>query len=151
MRCPFCGCVDSQVKDSRPSEDGSSIRRRRLCPECGSRFTTFEYVQLRNLTVVKRNDMRVPFERDKLYKSINLAVRKRNIDAEHVEKIVNSIVRQLEATGEPEISSFQIGALVMDSLLELDKVAYIRYASVYKNFSTTEDFEEFVAKLTEEK
>lgn len=151
MRCPFCGCVDSQVKDSRPSEDGSSIRRRRSCPECGSRFTTFEYVQLRNLTVVKRNDMRVPFERDKLYKSINLAVRKRNIDAEHVEKIVNSIVRQLEATGEPEISSFQIGALVMDSLLELDKVAYIRYASVYKNFSTTEDFEEFVAKLTEEK
>lgn len=151
MRCPFCGCVDSQVKDSRPSEDGSSIRRRRSCPECGSRFTTFEYVQLRNLTVLKRNDMHVPFERDKLYKSINLAVRKRNIDAEHVEKIVNSIVRQLEATGEPEISSFQIGALVMDSLLELDKVAYIRYASVYKNFSTTEDFEEFVAKLTEEK
>lgn len=151
MRCPFCGCVDSQVKDSRPSEDGSSIRRRRSCPECGSRFTTFEYVQLRTLTVVKRNDMRVPFERDKLYKSLQLAVRKRNIDGEHVEKIVNSIVRQLEAMGEPEITSSDIGALVMDSLLELDKVAYIRYASVYKNFSTTEDFEEFVAKLTEEK
>lgn len=148
MRCPFCGCMDSQVKDSRPSEDGSSIRRRRCCPECGSRFTTFEYVQLRNFTVLKRNDMRVPFERDKLYKSIQLAVRKRDIDAAHIEKIVNSIVRQLESWGEPEVKSSDIGELVMDSLLELDKVAYIRYASVYKNFATTADFEEFVSKLT---
>lgn len=148
MRCPFCGNMESQVKDSRPSEDGSSIRRRRSCPECGSRFTTFEYVQLRNLTVLKRNDMRVPFERDKLFRSIQLAVRKRDIDTAHIEKIVNSIVRQLESTGESEIKSSDIGELVMDSLLELDKVAYIRYASVYKNFATTADFEEFVAKLT---
>lgn len=148
MKCPFCGNLESQVKDSRPSEDGSSIRRRRCCPECGSRFTTFEYVQLRNLTVLKRNDMRVPFERDKLFRSIQLAVRKRDIDTAHIEKIVNSIVRQLEAMGESEIKSSDIGELVMDSLLELDKVAYIRYASVYKNFATTADFEEFVTKLT---
>ena len=148
MRCPFCGYMETQVKDSRPSDDGSNIRRRRSCPECGSRFTTFEYVQLRNFTVLKRNDMRVPFERDKLVRSIQLAVRKRDIDSVQIEKIVNSIVRQLEAGGESEIKSSDIGELVMDSLLELDKVAYIRYASVYKNFATTADFEEFVAKLT---
>lgn len=147
MRCPFCGCIDSQVKDSRPNEDYSCIRRRRVCPECGSRFTTFERVQLRELAVLKKNDMQVPFEREKLYKSIELAVRKRNIDIVRVEKIVNSIVRQLEASGEPVIKSADIGKLVMESLLGLDKVAYIRYASVYKNFNTTKDFEEFVADL----
>ncbi len=147
MRCPFCGCIDSQVKDSRPNEDYSCIRRRRVCPECGSRFTTFERVQLRELAVLKKNDMQVPFEREKLYKSIELAVRKRNIDTVRLEKIVNSIVRQLEASGEPVIKSSDIGKLVMESLLGLDKVAYIRYASVYKNFNSTKDFEEFVANL----
>lgn len=147
MRCPFCGCVDTQVKDSRPNEDYSSIRRRRVCPECGSRFTTFERVQLRELMVVKKNNTQVPFEREKLYKSIELAVRKRNIDTARVEKIVSSIVRQLESSGETAIKTSDIGKLVMDSLLGLDKVAYIRYASVYKNFNTTKDFEEFVSDL----
>ncbi len=151
MRCPFCGCLDSQVKDSRPSEDGSTIRRRRSCPECGSRFTTFEHVQLRDLTVIKRDDTRTVFDRDKLYRSINIAVRKRGIDPDHVDKIVSSIVRQLEAMGENEIKSSDIGQKVMDCLLELDKVAYIRYASVYMNFTETKDFEEFVSKLTESK
>lgn len=151
MRCPFCGCLDSQVKDSRPSEDGSTIRRRRSCPECGSRFTTFEHVQLRDLTVVKRDDTRVVFDREKLFRSINLAVRKRGIDPDHVDKIVSSIVRQLEAMGENEIKTSDIGQKVMDCLLELDKVAYIRYASVYMNFTQTKDFEEFVSKLTESK
>ncbi len=147
MRCPFCGCIDTQVKDSRPSEDYSNIRRRRICPECGSRFTTFERVQLRELAVLKKNDTQVPFEREKLYKSIELAVRKRNIDAARVDKIVTGIVRQLESSGEPVIKTADIGKLVMDSLLGLDKVAYIRYASVYKNFNTTQDFEEFVSNL----
>lgn len=151
MRCPFCGCLDSQVKDSRPSEDGSTIRRRRSCPECGSRFTTFEHVQLRDLTVIKRDDTRAVFDRDKLYRSINLAVRKRGIDPDHVDKIVSSIVRQLEAMGENEIKTSDIGQRVMDCLLELDKVAYIRYASVYMNFTETKDFEEFVSKLTDSK
>ncbi len=151
MRCPFCSCPDTQVKDSRTSEDGYSIRRRRSCPKCGSRFTTFEHIQMRDLVVVKKNDVRVPFERDKLYRSIFLALRKRDISAEQVDQVVNNIVRQLESNGEPEIRSSTIGELVMDALLSLDKVAYVRYASVYKNFTRTEDFEEFASKLTTKK
>ncbi len=147
MRCPFCGYEDTQVKDSRTSEDGYSIRRRRSCPKCQSRFTTFEHMQMRDLVVVKKNDVRVPFSREKLYKSILLAVSKRDVDGDRIDQIVNSIVRTLEARGEAEIPSFVIGELVMEALLSLDKVAYVRYASVYKNFTKTEDFEEFVAKL----
>lgn len=149
MKCPFCGNPDSQVKDSRPSEDGGSIRRRRSCPNCGGRFTTFEYIQSRDLVVVKKNDIRVPFEREKLYRSIHLALRKREVDSEKIEQMVNSILRQLEQKGENEIRSSEIGELVMESLLHLDKVAYVRYASVYKNFTSMQDFEEFATKLTE--
>ncbi len=151
MKCPFCGCTDSQVKDSRPGEDYTSIRRRRSCPNCGGRFTTFEYIQGRDLVVVKKNDIRVPFERDKLFRSVQLALRKRDVDLNRLEQIVDGITRQLEQRGETEIQSSDIGKLVMDALLSLDKVAYIRYASVYKNFTTIEDFKEFAAKLTEEK
>ena len=151
MRCPFCSCSDTQVKDSRVSDDGSSIRRRRSCPKCGSRFTTIEHIQMRDLIVVKKNDVRVPFEREKLYKSILLAIRKRQIDNDKVDQLVNRIVRQLESSGESEIKSSVIGELVMDELLALDKVAYVRYASVYKNFTNPEDFEEFAAKLTRKK
>jgi len=151
MRCPFCSCPDTQVKDSRVSDDGSSIRRRRSCPKCGSRFTTIEHIQMRDLIVVKKNDVRVPFEREKLYKSILLALRKRQIENDKVDQLVNRIVRQLEGSGEAEIKSSTIGELVMDELLALDKVAYVRYASVYKNFTNPEDFEEFAAKLTKKK
>ncbi|MBR1648122.1 MAG: transcriptional repressor NrdR [Alphaproteobacteria bacterium] len=149
MKCPFCGCIESQVKDSRLSEDNTSIRRRRECPECGSRFTTFERVMLRELTVVKKNGEKVRFDRDKLARSIQLAVRKRPITPERVEKIVNSIQRQLESSGEAEISSTLIGKYAMDALANLDKVAYIRFASVYKDFRTAGDFEEFVNKIDE--
>lgn len=151
MRCPFCSCPDTQVKDSRVSEDGSSIRRRRSCPKCGSRFTTIEHIQMRDLIVIKKNDVRVPFEREKLYKSILLALRKRQIDSDKVDQLVNRIVRQLESSGDVEIKSSVIGELVMDELLDLDKVAYVRYASVYKNFTNPEDFEEFASKLTRNK
>lgn len=151
MKCPFCGHFDSQVKDSRPSEDGTSIRRRRSCPNCGGRFTTFEYIQSRDLVVVKKNDIRVPFEREKLNRSIHLALRKREVDLEKIEQMVSSIIRLLEQKGESEIHSFEIGELVMDALLQVDKVAYVRYASVYKNFTSMEDFKEFAARLTEEK
>lgn len=151
MKCPFCGCSDTQVKDSRPSEDGASIRRRRCCSECEGRFTTFEYIQSRDLIVIKKNDIRVPFEREKLHRSIQLALRKREIDSEKIDQTVNAIVRQLEERGENEIPSSEIGELVMDSLLKIDKVAYIRYVSVYKNFTTMDDFKEFAIKLTEEK
>ena len=151
MRCPFCSCPDTQVKDSRVSDDGSSIRRRRSCPKCGSRFTTIEHIQMRDLIVVKKNDVRVPFEREKLYKSILLAIRKRQIDNDKVDQLVNRIVRQLESSGDSEIKSSVIGELVMDELLALDKVAYVRYASVYKNFTNPQDFEEFAAKLTRKK
>ncbi len=150
MRCPFCGCTDSQVKDSRPSEDFSSIRRRRQCPECGGRFTTFEYIQSRDLIVVKKNDVRVPFEREKLHRSVLLALRKRSVDMDKIEQIVNSIILRLEQRGESEIQSSLIGELVMEALLAVDKVAYVRYASVYKNFNSMEDFKEFAARLTEE-
>jgi transcriptional repressor NrdR len=150
MRCPFCAHGDTQVKDSRPTEDNSTIRRRRYCPDCGSRFTTFERVQLRELTVLKKNDRREVFERDKLARSIHIAVRKRPVEPERVERIVNSIVRRLESSGESEISSDTIGELVMEALASLDQVAYVRFASVYRNFREAKDFEAFVGKLSGE-
>ncbi len=147
MKCPFCGCNDTQVKDSRNADDDTAVRRRRECPECGQRFTTFEHVQLRDLMVVKKNGERVMFDRDKLARSIYLAVRKRPIGNERVEKIVNSIQRRLESTGEAEILSTKIGDLTMDALAALDHVAYIRYASVYRDFREPKDFEEFLETL----
>lgn len=149
MKCPFCGCLESQVKDSRLTEDNTCIRRRRECPECGSRFTTFERVMLRELVVVKKNGEKVVFDRDKLLRSIQLAVRKRPITPERVEKIVNSIQRRLESSGEAEISSATIGEYAMDALANLDSVAYIRFASVYKDFCEASDFEEFVNTIDE--
>lgn len=151
MKCPFCSYTDTKVKDSRVSEDGYSIRRRRSCPKCGARFTTLEHVQMRDLVVVKKNGVRVPFEREKLYKSVLLAVGKRDVGVDQIDMLVNRIVRQLDGAGDPEIKSSDIGELVMDELLSLDKVAYVRYASVYKNFTKTQDFEEFAAKLTRKK
>ena len=147
MRCPFCGHDDTQVKDSRPTEDNSAIRRRRFCTACGSRFTTFERVQLRELTIVKRNGQRTPFDRDKLARSISIAVRKRPVDPERVERVVNSIQRRLESSGENEISSNTVGELVMEALAALDQVAYIRFASVYRNFREAKDFGEFVGRI----
>ena len=147
MRCPFCNFEDTQVKDSRPSEDNSAIRRRRICPSCGSRFTTFERVQLRELTVIKKNGSRSVFDRDKLARSIQIAVRKRNVDPERVERIVSGIQRRLESSGETEIQSVSIGEMVMEALYTLDRVAYIRFASVYKNFREAKDFEAFVGGL----
>ncbi|MFQ5347480.1 MAG: transcriptional regulator NrdR [Rhodothalassiaceae bacterium] len=147
MRCPFCSNEDTQVKDSRPTDDRSAIRRRRFCPACGARFTTFERVQLRELTVIKRSGRRVPFERDKLQRSIDIALRKRPVEAERVERMVNGIVRRLESLGESEIQSETIGQLVMDALSSLDQVAYVRYASVYRNFREAQDFENFLSTL----
>ena len=147
MRCPFCGNEDTQVKDSRPTEDNASIRRRRFCTACGQRFTTFERVQLRELVVIKKNGQRAPFDRDKLLRSIMIAVRKRPIGEERVERIVSSITRRLESSGESEIPSSQIGQLVMEALASLDPVAYVRFASVYKNFRETRDFEQFLETL----
>jgi transcriptional repressor NrdR len=146
MRCPFCGHAESQVKDSRPSEDGAAIRRRRLCPECGGRFTTFERVQLRELTIIKRSGRRTPFERDKLARSISVAIRKRPIDPERVERMISSITRQLESVGETELPSSAVGELVMKQLKALDDVAYVRYASVYRDFRETEDFAKFLGE-----
>ena len=151
MKCPFCGCADTQVKDSRPSEDDSMIRRRRECVKCHARFSTIETVQLRDLIVLKRNGTRVPFQRDKLAHSILLALRKRDVQFDKVDQLINSIVRRLEQLGETEIKSTEIGTYVMEALLQLDKVAYIRYASVYKNFEEPKDFEEFVVNLTGKK
>ena len=145
MRCPFCGHVESQVKDSRPSEDGSAIRRRRLCPQCGGRFTTFERIQLRELTIVKRSGRRSLFDRDKLARSIAIATRKRPVDPERVERMISSIVRQLESMGETELPSSAIGELVMKQLKALDDVAYVRYASVYRDFRQTDDFARFLS------
>ena len=144
MRCPFCGKDDTQVKDSRASDDGGSIRRRRLCTSCGSRFTTFERIQLRDLTVIKRNGKKIPFERDKLLKSMLMALRKRQTEDDAIERAVNGIVRQLESYGENDIQSKLIGELVMNALAEIDNVAYIRYASVYKDFREARDFGKFV-------
>lgn len=151
MRCPFCGHDDTQVKDSRPTDDSAAIRRRRFCPACGSRFTTFERVQLRELTVIKRNGKRVPFDREKLARSIITATRKRPVDGERIERIINAIVRRLESSGESEIPSEVIGAQVMDALATLDPVAYIRFASVYRNFREVKDFEDFVGQLSTER
>ena len=147
MRCPFCSNQDSQVKDSRPTEDNTAIRRRRICDQCGSRFTTFERIQLRDLVIIKTNDKREAFDRDKMFRSISLALRKRNIDQETIEKIVNAIVRKLENSGETEIKSNLIGEYIMDALSHLDQVAYVRFASVYKNFREVKDFEDFLGKL----
>lgn len=147
MRCPFCGSEDTQVKDSRPVDDGSAIRRRRQCSVCGARFTTFERVQLRDLMVVKKDGRRVPFDRDKLTRSIGIATRKRGIDEEQLDRIVNGIVRRIETTGESEVPSTRIGELAMESLAQLDEVAYVRFASVYRDFATARDFEEFIRRL----
>ena len=150
MRCPFCGSDETQVKDSRPTEDSTAIRRRRHCLGCGSRFTTFERVQLRDLTVIKKSGARAPFERDKLARSINVALRKRPVEPERIERIVNGIQRRLENSGEPDVSSEMIGEMVMDALASLDQVAYVRFASVYRNFHEAKDFEDFVGKLSGE-
>ena len=150
MRCPFCGHEDTQVKDSRPTDDNSAIRRRRYCPSCGSRFTTFERVQLRELTVIKRNGRRVPFDRDKLARSLSIALRKRPVEPERIEQMVSKIVRDLEGQGESEISSETIGEAVMENLRTLDDVAYVRFASVYKNFREPKDFEQALAELSGE-
>ena len=150
MRCPYCSSEDTQVKDSRPSEDGTAIRRRRVCPVCGGRFTTFERIQLRELTVLKKSGRRVPFDRDKLMRSVEVALRKRSVDPDRVERMVNGVVRQLESLGESEITSDQIGHLVMEGLKGLDDVAYVRFASVYRNFREARDFEELLDELTGE-
>lgn len=150
MRCPFCGSEDTQVKDSRPVDDGSAIRRRRQCSICGARFTTFERVQLRDLLVVKKDGRRVPFDRDKLVRSIGIATRKRGIDEEQLDRIVNGIVRRIETTGEAEVPSTRIGELAMESLAQLDEVAYVRFASVYRDFATARDFEEFIRHLPDD-
>jgi transcriptional repressor NrdR len=147
MRCPFCGHDDTQVKDSRPTDDNSSIRRRRQCPACGARFTTFERVQLRELTVVKKSGDREPFDRDKLERSLSIALRKRPVDAQKIERMLNGIVRRLESMGENEITADTIGTLVMEGLEALDPVAYVRFASVYKNFREARDFEKFIESL----
>src|SRR5579864_7051954 len=144
MRCPFCGHLESQVKDSRPSEDNAVIRRRRLCPECGGRFTTFERVQLRELTIIKRSGRRAPFDREKLVRSISVAIRKRPVEPERVEQLVNGIVRQLESMGETEVPSHAVGEMVMKALKSLDEVGYVRYASVYRDFRETQDFAKFL-------
>ena len=146
MRCPFCGNDESQVKDSRPSEDGAAIRRRRLCPKCGGRFTTFERVQLRELVIVKRSGRRSPFDRDKLMRSVMIALRKRPVDQDRIEQLVSRIVRQLESMGETELASSTVGGLVMAGLKELDDVAYVRYASVYRDFRETGDFARFLGE-----
>jgi transcriptional repressor NrdR len=146
MRCPFCGHAESQVKDSRPSEDGAAIRRRRACPECGGRFTTFERVQLRELTILKRSGRRSPFDREKLVRSISLAMQKRPVDAERIERMINGIVRQLESMGETELPSSTVGEMVMKALKALDDVAYVRYASVYRDFKETSDFAKFLGE-----
>ena len=149
MRCPFCGHDDSQVKDSRPTEDNSAIRRRRQCEGCGGRFTTFERIQLRDLTVIKSNGMREPFEREKLERSLSVACRKRPVDAAQIEKLASAIQRQLETLGENEIEAKRIGEFVMDGLKAVDAVAYIRFASVYKDFTEAKDFEDFAGSVAE--
>ncbi|MCE7027886.1 transcriptional regulator NrdR [Jiella avicenniae] len=147
MRCPFCGSQDSQVKDSRPAEDGAAIRRRRVCPDCSGRFTTFERVQLRELHVLKKSGKRVPFERDKLARSIEIALRKRPVDPARVERMISGIVRRLEQMGEAEVRSDVIGAMVMEALRGLDDVAYVRFASVYRDFAEASDFESVIGEL----
>jgi transcriptional repressor NrdR len=150
MRCPYCGGLDTQVKDSRPTDDASSIRRRRVCPDCGGRFTTFERVQLRELMVVKRSGRRAPFDRDKLTRSVHVALRKRPVDPERVERMVNGVVRQLESQSDGDIPTERIGELVMEGLKALDDVAYVRFASVYRNFREARDFNAIVGELEAE-
>jgi transcriptional repressor NrdR len=147
MRCPFCGHDDTQVKDSRPTEDNTSIRRRRACANCGGRFTTFERIQMRELTVLKRNGQRATFERDKLARSMAIALRKRPVEPDRVERVINGIVRRLESLGEQEIPSSVVGEMIMEALAGLDSVAYVRFASVYKNFREAKDFEKFIDGL----
>ncbi|MBR9864350.1 MULTISPECIES: transcriptional regulator NrdR [Neptunicoccus] len=147
MRCPFCGNTDTQVKDSRPAEDHVAIRRRRFCPSCGGRFTTYERVQLRDLVVVKKNGKREDFDRDKLERSIRMAMQKRPVDPERVDQMISGIVRRLESMGESDVASDRIGEIVMDTLARIDTVAYVRFASVYKNFQAADDFEDFVQQL----
>ena len=147
MRCPFCGNVDSQVKDSRPAEDHVAIRRRRLCPACGGRFTTYERVQLRDLVVVKRNGRREAFDRAKLDRSVRISMQKRPIEPERIDQMVSGVVRRLESLGDADVASSEIGEMVMESLARIDTVAYVRFASVYKNFQAADDFESFVAEL----
>jgi transcriptional repressor NrdR len=150
MRCPFCGSDDTQVKDSRPTEDNATIRRRRYCPSCGSRFTTFERVQLRELTVVKKDGDKAPFDRDKVMRSLKIALRKRPVDEDKIERVVNGIQRRLETLGETEIPTKVVGEMIMDNLRDLDTIAYVRFASVYRNFRETKDFEEFIGELGDE-
>ena len=147
MRCPFCGNIETQVKDSRPSEDHVSIRRRRSCPACAGRFTTYERVQLRDLVVVKKNGRRETFDRDKLDRSVRVALQKRPVDPDRIDQMITGTVRRLESLGETEVNSEKIGKIIMEALARIDNVAYVRFASVYKNFQTTDDFEEFVAEL----
>lgn len=148
MRCPYCGSLDTQVKDSRPTEDSAVIRRRRVCPECNGRFTTFERVQLRELTVLKRSGRRVAFDREKLLRSVEISLRKRPVEPERIERMISGIVRKLESMGENEIASSVIGELVMEELKQLDDVAYVRFASVYRNFREPKDFEKVLGELT---
>ncbi|HCQ82018.1 MAG: transcriptional repressor NrdR [PS1 clade bacterium] len=148
MRCPYCMNADTQVKDSRPTEENTVIRRRRVCPDCGGRFTTFERIQLRELTIVKNTGRKVPFERDKLMRSVQVALRKRPVEPERIERMVSGIVRRLENFGESEIPAKLVGELVMEGLYALDQVAYVRFASVYRNFREAKDFEEFLGEMS---
>ena len=150
MKCPFCGAEDTQVKDSRPAEDGASIRRRRACAACTSRFTTFERVQLRDITVVKTDGRRVPFDREKLGRSVRIALRKRPVEEDRIERIITGIQRRLETEAESEVTSRQIGEIVMETLKEVDPVAYVRFASVYRNFNEAKDFQSFLGDLDKE-
>ncbi len=147
MKCPFCGFLETQVKDSRPSDDGTSIRRRRFCSECGGRFTTFERIELRELFVLKTNSKREPFNREKIKRSLAIALRKRPFDSERIEKITSGIVRQLESLGDSDIKSQKIGEIIMETLAPLDKVGFVRFASVYRNFREAQDFEDFLGTL----
>ena len=148
MKCPFCGSDDTQVKDSRPTEDNTAIRRRRSCTACGARFTTFERVQLREMTVLKAGGRREPLDREKLSQSMNIALRKRSVESDRIERAITGIVRRIASSGQTEVTSQQVGELVMDALSQLDQVAYIRFASVYRNFREARDFEDFVESLT---
>ena len=151
MKCPFCSNDDTQVKDSRSTEDNTAIRRRRICPDCGARFTTFERIQLRELTVIKKSGKKVPFDRDKLERSVQIALRKRPVERDRVDRMISGIVRRVESLGESEISSDVIGEIVMEGLQSIDSVAYVRFASVYKNFRETKDFEEFLGVISSNK
>ena len=148
MRCPYCMNADTQVKDSRPTEDNTVIRRRRVCPDCGGRFTTFERIQLRELTIIKNTGRKVPFERDKLMRSVQVALRKRPVEPERIERMVSGIVRRLENLGESEVPAKLVGELVMEGLYALDQVGYVRFASVYRNFREAKDFEEFLGEMS---